>query len=227
MGVPPVEMLLLDEMQPDAPTAINTASSPSIAVQLRQRRGARSRNSSASADPPAEGKNSGRVRFCAEVEVVWMVSVLVWAVVPFMVSEAGDRLHVGALLNDCGVTVQLSATVPEKAFTGVAVRVAVFPLVAPRATVNPAPLSENDGGPVTVTANVAVRTSEPETPVTVTVTGPVRGAELAAVSVIVLVLAAGLGEKLAVTPVGSPATESLTALVKPPDPVIWIVSAEL
>jgi hypothetical protein len=105
--------------------------------------------------------------------------------------------------------------------------VAVFPLVAPRATVNPVPLSENDGGPVTVRANVAVRASEPETPVTVTVTGPTRVAVLAAVSVIVLVLAAGLGEMLAVTPEGSPETENVTEPVKPPEPEIWIVSAEL
>jgi hypothetical protein len=95
-----------------------------------------------------------------------------------------------------------------------------FPVVEPRATANPEPLSENDGGPTTVRANDVVRVSEPETPVTVTVTGPTIEAELAALSVIVLVLVAGLGEMLAVTPDGRPDADNVTALVKPPEPVI-------
>jgi hypothetical protein len=113
-GVPPEELLLLVEMQPDAPSATNTASNPSVAIQLRHRRGARNRSSNARTDPPAEGQNSGPGRFCADVEVVWTVSVLVCAVVPLIVSETGERLHVGALSNTCGVTVQPSVTVPAK-----------------------------------------------------------------------------------------------------------------
>jgi len=114
VGVPPVEPPPLVETQPDTPSAITTASNPSVAIQLRQRRGARNRSSSASIDPPTEGQNNGLARFCADVEVVWMVSVLVCVVVPLRASDAGDRLHVGVLLTACGVTVQPSVMVPEK-----------------------------------------------------------------------------------------------------------------
>lgn len=111
--------------------------------------------------------------------------------------------------------------------TGVAVMVVEFPVVEPCVTVSGEPLNVKDGGPATVSANVPVRVSDPETPVMVSVTGPVMEAELAAVSVIVLVLVAGLGEMLAVTPAGSPDAESVTELAKPPDAAIWMVPAVL
>lgn len=55
---------------------------------------------------------------------------------------------------------------------------------------------------------------EPDVPVTVMVYWP-SVAELLAVSVSVLVPVVGLGEKLPVTPLGSPETERFTLPVKP------------
>lgn len=61
---------------------------------------------------------------------------------------------------------------------------------------------------------VAVAVAEPDVPVTVTLYCP-RGAELFAVTVIVLVPVEGLGVKDAVTPLGRPDAERVTLPVKP------------
>lgn len=61
---------------------------------------------------------------------------------------------------------------------------------------------------------VVVLDCVPELPVTVNVYWP-TGAELLAENVIVLLLVVGFGEKVAVTPLGSPETERFTLPVKP------------
>jgi hypothetical protein len=55
--------------------------------------------------------------------------------VPLIVTEVGDRMHVGLVaLERVVVTAQVSATVPVNEFDGVTVMVEVFPLVAPGLT---------------------------------------------------------------------------------------------
>lgn len=82
-------------------------------------------------------------------------------------------------------------------------------------------------GAITVTATVAEALNDPETPVTVTATGPPRVAVLAAVSVSVLELVAGFDEKLAVTPLGSPETLKVTLAANPFAGVMAIESVAL
>lgn len=74
--------------------------------------------------------------------------------------------------------------------------------------------TEKEGGAAIVTASVSVVVRLPDTPVIVAmaVTG---AAELVAVNVSVLLVVVLAGLKDAVTPGGSPETESVTALEKP------------
>lgn len=75
-------------------------------------------------------------------------------------------------------------------------------------------VSVNDGGPVIVNASLAVLVKLPDVPVIVMVAAP-TAAELAAISVKVLVVVALTGLNDAVTPVGNPDTVRFTASAKP------------
>lgn len=93
---------------------------------------------------------------------------------------------------------------------------AVFPLVEPGVTVSDEPLKEKAAGEVTVSASVVAALNVPDAPRMVTITGPPMAALLAAVSVSTCVPGFVPAAKLAVTPLGSPVAESVTALPKPP-----------
>lgn len=67
----------------------------------------------------------------------------------------------------------------------------------------------------------------PEVPVMVTATGPPTVAVLVAVRVRTLVLVAGLGAKVAVTPVGRPVAARVTLPVNPSAGVTVMVSVAL
>ena len=75
-------------------------------------------------------------------------------------------------------------------------------------------VSVKDGGPVIVSASLAVLVKVPDVPVIVRVAVP-AAAELPAISVKVLVVVALTGLNDAVTPVGNPDTVRFTALAKP------------
>jgi hypothetical protein len=141
------------------------------------------------------------------VAVVDAVSVNVLPVV----AGLGEKLAVTPV----GSPETLKVTLPEKLFRAAMVNVSVtllpWPIVSDIAEAARVKL----GGGVTVSATLVVCVSEPETPVMVSVTGPTAAAELEAVSVNVLSVVAGLGEKLAVTPVGNPETLKVTLPVKP------------
>jgi hypothetical protein len=109
----------------------------------------------------------------------------------------------------------LKVTFEANPFAGVMeiASVALLPCVRVSALAEEA--SVKLGGGAIVSETTVVSVSEPEMPVMVSVTGPVVAAELAAVSVSVLVVVAGLGEKLAVTPEGSPETLRFTFAEKP------------
>jgi hypothetical protein len=82
------------------------------------------------------------------------------------------------------------------------------------------------GVAVTVSATVVVAESEPLVPVTVITLVPALAAlPTLKLSVVEPVVEAGL--KLAVTPLGTPLTAKLTALVNPPDGATAIVAAPL
>jgi hypothetical protein len=110
--------------------ATNSNNTPSIAGQLRRRRGSPiSRRASA---VPAEGHSSFFNRFSALVAaVVKTVNVVVCAPVPVIVTELGERLHVAGSLAATGLIEQVRLTVPVNPFAGVTVMVAVLPVVAP------------------------------------------------------------------------------------------------
>jgi hypothetical protein len=145
--------------------------------------------------------------------VVFTVSVTVCAPAPVMVTELGDRLHVGGSVGSerAVVTEQLRFTVPVNPFAGVTVIVIVFPVIAPGSMLtDEVPELIVNGGAVTIRAIVVDTVSPPETPVIVTVTGPPTMAEFAAVSVNTLEPEVGFVAKLAVTPLGSPPAERVT-----------------
>lgn len=77
------------------------------------------------------------------------------------------------------------------------------------------------GDAETVKLIVVVPVRLPDVPVTVTVDVPFAAVELA-VKVTVLLVVAGLGTKLAVTPLGKPEADKVTLLLKPLDGVIVI-----
>jgi len=113
-------------------------------------------------------------------------------------------------------------TLPVKPFVGWMVIVLVP--VLPRATLRLLGDAERlkFGPGVTARAIVVVCVKPPDVPVVATVTLPVV-AVLLAVSVNVLVEAAGLGLNAAVTPLGIPVADKLTLPAKPFDGVIVIV----
>ena len=218
--VPEFPPPLLLPPQPIAPRETQKTSSPSIASQLR-RLGIPKKKTPASAVPPADGQKSLFVRFSALVAaMVVTVSIEVCVVVPLMVTEAGERLHVAGLLAAVGLIEQLRLIVPVNPFDGATVIVEVFPVVAPGATVIAGPLTAKVGSPVTVRAMVVVALRRPEVPEMVTVTGPPTVAVLLAVSVSTLEPVVGLVAKAAVTPSGRGAGAARVTLpVNPPAPV--------
>jgi hypothetical protein len=88
----------------------------------------------AKAVPPINGWKSLRVGLRTEVaDVVFTIRVVVCAVEPLMVAEAG-MLHVAGLLVATGVIAQLRLITPVNPPAGVKLMVDVFPVVAPAAT---------------------------------------------------------------------------------------------
>jgi hypothetical protein len=115
------------------------------------------------------------------------------------------------------VEVTAKLTVSLKPFVGFTVIVLVLLLPCTTLTVLGAAESVKFGGGVTVKATVAVSSTVPEMPVTVTVVGPPVVAEPLAVRVKVLVLLVLVGLNDAVTPLGKvEVTAKLTLPVKPP-----------
>jgi hypothetical protein len=139
------------------PIAAVSARSPSIAGQLRRRRG--SPIISISASPvPVEGHNSFFIWFSALVAaVVVIVSVDVCAAAPVIETEGGDKAHVTGSLSAMELTEQIRLTVPVNPFAGVTVIETVLPVVAPGATDNDelAPATTNVGVGVMVTVPFA------------------------------------------------------------------------
>lgn len=107
-----------------------------------------------------------------------------------------------------------SATVPVKLFCGVMVIVLVLEPACARLTLAGAADKMNVGGPVMVSDRRAVLVRLPDVPVIVGV-DVAAAAELAAVSVSMLVVSALAGLNDAVTPAGNPEIVRFTALLKP------------
>lgn len=216
--------------QPMAPNTQTTASAPTIASQLRRRRGSLKSSINAKVIPPVDGQSSFFIGLAALVAaVVFTVSTTVGVAVLLTVTELGARLHVAGSLAAVGVIAQLRFTVPAKPFCDVIVTVAVLPVVAPGSIViEPvAPvLPVNVGAEVTVSDTVVDPLSAPEVPFTVTVVVPVE-AVLLAVSVSTLEPVAGFVAKAAVTPSGRPAAAKVTPPVNPPTPVTEMVLVPL
>ncbi len=117
-------------LHPIAPTAIKIVSILSIAVQPR-RLGTQIISASASV-VPAEGQNSLFSLYSLTVDVVVeIVSVDVCVPAPLIVSDAGERLHVGGSWAATGLIEQLRLTVPINPFEAVKVMGTVLPVVAP------------------------------------------------------------------------------------------------
>ena len=125
-----------------------------------------------------------------------------------------------------GRPVAARVTLPVNPLAGVTVMVSVAlaPCVAETAEAVGAMVKLGDT--LTVRLRVVEAVSAPEVPVMVMVAGPVA-AELDAVRVTTLVAVAGLGAKEAVTPLGRPVADRVTAPVKPCAPVMVMVSAVL
>jgi len=81
--------------QPITPIVAKITINPSVDNQLRRRLGTRKNAISARAVPPVTGPMSLHISFLAVAAVVVTVRVVVCAVVPLMVTEAGFRLHAG------------------------------------------------------------------------------------------------------------------------------------
>jgi hypothetical protein len=148
---------------------------------------------------------------------VKIVSVELCAEVPVIVTEVGDKVHVGGSLAAIGVIEQLKVTVPVNPFDDVTVIGTVFPVVAPGAMLSdelPLPTTKV-GDAFTVSAKVADAVNEPEVPVIVTVAGPPTAAVPVAVSVRTLDPVAGFVPNDAVTPLGKPLVERVTTPVNP------------
>jgi len=147
-----------------------------------------------------------------------------------MLTEAGFRLQVGMSLTvDMEVvTLQVMFTVPVNPFVPATLIVPVFPVVAPGASVMevvpPLPAVKL-GSAVMVSSTLVMAVSESEDPVMFTVNGEeVTCAEAPTVRVSVWVPAAESGANEAVTPLGRPVAESLTAPEKPPNaPTVMIL----
>jgi hypothetical protein len=129
----------------------------------------------ASAATPAEyqGVPRGLGWTIAELvaAVVVTVSVEVCAVAPLMVREVGENAQVAGSLAAAGAMTQVNATAPVNPPEGVAVIVAVLPVVAPGSTVMlPLLVSVKVGATYafTVTPTMVVIEIAPDVPVTVT-----------------------------------------------------------
>ena len=138
-----VPVLCEEPPQPTLATETASASSPSIASQLR-RLGMRTSRSRARAVPPAEGQKSvaGCLRLEVVVAVVDTVSTTVGDNVLLTETEETARAHPGRSLGAemLVVTAQVSPTVPLNPFVGVTVTVDVLALVAPALTAMLPPL---------------------------------------------------------------------------------------
>lgn len=121
----------------------------------------------------------------------------------------------------------LKATLDVNPFAGVIVTASVVLLPCASVSALAEDVSVKLGGGAIVSETTVVSVSDPEMPVTVSVTGPVAAAERTAVSVSVLDVVAGLGEKLAVTPAGSPETLRFTFAENPLAGVMRIESVAL
>jgi hypothetical protein len=139
------------------------------------------------------------------------------------VAGFGEKLAVTPL----GSPETLKVTLAANPFAGVMAMESVALLPCVRVSELAEDAREKLGGGVTVSETTVVCVSVPETPVMVSVTGPMAAAELDAVRVSVLVVVAGLGEKLAVTPAGRPAMLRFTLAEKPLAGVMRIVSVAL
>jgi len=150
-----------------------------------------------------------------------VLAVLLAVSVTTLVLVAGFTLK--AAVTPVGRPEAASVTLPENPFTGTIVTVLLLP-AAPRVTVKVV----GDVERLKLCANVTVRLTVvvcvrlPDLPVTVTVAVPAV-AEALAVKVNVLLDVAGLGLKLAVTPLGKPDVDRLTLPLKPFAGVIVIV----
>ena len=117
------------------------------------------------------------------------MSVEVCVAAPLIVTEVGFRLHVGMSLTPVSfaVTLHVRFTIPLNPFVPATLIVPVFPVVVPGVTVKdvvPPDPGAKPGSPVMLSSTMVVALSEPEVPVTVTVTAlEVIGAEVLAVSV--------------------------------------------
>jgi hypothetical protein len=162
--------LLPPPPHPIAATEAKKTTRASMAIQLRRRRaGIPSRQTSASAVPPADcqGNFAGRSSE-AVAAVVETVSVAV-AVVAI---EAGATAHVGRSVAPAGLAVieQERAIEPENPPDAVGLIVEVLPEVAPGLTVMLPLLARVKLGvaaEVTVTLTVVVEVIAPDVPVTV------------------------------------------------------------
>jgi hypothetical protein len=117
-------------------------------------------------------------------------------------------------------------TVPLKPFSGVIVMALAPALPCRRLMLAGDAATLNEGTPVTVSSNLAVLVKLPEVPVMVIV-DVAEAAELLAVNVNVLDVAALAGLKDAVTPVGRPDTARFTMPLKPFCGLIVIVLSPL
>jgi hypothetical protein len=227
---PPPPPLLPPPPHPIAPKAANSASTPSIASQLRRRRGIPISTMPASA-VPADGHNSFLNSLLAVVaEELKIVNVELCAPAPVMVTELGDNVQVGGSLAAAGVTEQVRFTAPVNPLDGVTAMATVFPVVAPGSMLSEElpPPTTKVGAWVTVSAMVVDAVSEPEFPVIVTVTGlDVTSAAALAVKVNTLDPVAGFVPNDDVTPLGRPLAARVTAPLNPFDPDTVIVSVLL
>jgi len=120
---------------------------------------------------------------------VFTVSVAVCAAAPLIVTEVGFRLHVGMSLTPFSVvvTLQVRSTIPLNPLVPATLMTPVFPVVLPGWTVKdpvPPDPGAKPGSEVMLRSMVVVAVSEPEVPVTVTVTAlEVIAADVLAVSV--------------------------------------------
>ena len=118
-------------------------------------------------------------------------------------------------------------TPPENPFAGVTVTVLVTLLPWITAALAGCTARVKPGGDVTVSAMVAVAVAAPEVPVMVSVVPDTRAAVADAVNVSTLEAVAGVPEKEADTPAGSPVAARETPPANPPWLVIRIVTVAL
>ena len=138
-----------------------------------------------------------------------------------------DPVVVGLGLNEAvtplGNPVAARVTPPVNPFAGVTVMLSVLLAPCTTASVPALGASAKLGAEATVSAIVVDALSVPETPLTVTVTGPPTVAVLLAVSVNTLEPVAGFVANAAVTPLGRPVADNVTLPLNPFAPVTEIV----